>query len=139
MKTTKTAAGAGELLQLAARLKDQVEKADAGPNWRDKSLAAIADPDEKGGLLRAIQIQRAAGIIPEDAAFFGILVAANEIADEAVETKDPEWAGDESVISIFREYGGDDMADLALADMDAFLDRVEAGRAWLKPMTSYGS
>lgn len=60
---TKRMVGADGLLKIAARLKDQVQKADAGPDWRDRMLAAINTGCREEGLLRAMHAQRIAGTV----------------------------------------------------------------------------
>ena len=81
---TKRMGGAAELLTIANKLADQVRKADPEPTWRERSLAALANPDRREGLIQAIQIQRDAGGYSADSAFAGIVRMASQIAEDRI-------------------------------------------------------
>jgi len=83
---TKRMVGADGLLKIAARLKDQVQKADTGPGWRERTLAALADPDRKEGIIRSVQIQRDAGVMDADEAVFMLSMFAGQIAEDRYDT-----------------------------------------------------
>lgn len=68
------------LLKIIAKLDDQVQKADAGLSWRERVLAALANPDDEKGQIKAVQILRDAGQIDEESAFFVIAANAGSIA-----------------------------------------------------------
>jgi hypothetical protein len=83
----KRQVGARELLEIAAELADQVLRADHSSSadlasWRERSLAALDDPDQNEGIIRACQIQRDAGALEADEAFFYINYFINGIAED---------------------------------------------------------
>src|SRR5579862_6207648 len=76
----------GELLTIAAKLADQVQRVDCPSygglaSWRETSVAALEDPDQNTGLIRACQIQRDAGALDADEALFVINRLASSIAE----------------------------------------------------------
>jgi hypothetical protein len=101
MKTTKTNSasiqpsmmkrptGAGGLLKIAATLKVQLQRADAGPSWRDRLRAALADPDRNERIIWAVKNARAAGAMDADEAS-GMIVAAAEVIAEDLYVTDAE-------------------------------------------------
>jgi hypothetical protein len=68
------------LLGIAAKLKEQVGKADAVSSWRARVLAELARSDHNVGLLRAAQIQRDAGVEDPDIIYYQIATSAESIA-----------------------------------------------------------
>jgi hypothetical protein len=101
MKTTKTKrnqplrpkrfAGSEELLKIVTKLADQVHRIDDSTvalpsSGRERTLAALDDPNENEGLIRACQIQRDAETLDAGEAFFLIYYCASCIALEIYET-----------------------------------------------------
>lgn len=89
MKKAKTApkkrpSGAASLVKIAAIIRDRINKADAGPTWRERSIAALASTDRLDGIIRSAQIQRDAGVMAADEAVFVIIAMADQLTSEAM-------------------------------------------------------
>jgi hypothetical protein len=80
----KYGAGAAGLLDIATRLRGQVEKVDAGPSWQDRSIAAMSTDDKESGIIKCLQIQREGGAYDRDPeVFFAMMAqATNPEADK---------------------------------------------------------
>jgi len=88
---TKRLAGAGGLLKIAARLKNQVQKADAGPTWKDRFQAALATGGRIEDFLRALHARLSEGGV-EDANLHRVMVAElAETISVSYQKKDAEF------------------------------------------------